>query len=246
MRTYLIVGDPGQSQDPFSIQIYKAVPTFVPGAYQLGTSDRIIVKDDLVMQYRIMNKKYRDVCKFIRDLMDRDDLKDNSMFVFDCTGIGRAVKEQFQEWGVKAITPISYTSGVKTNYVYLDSEDRRFNTGSGYSAFGFKTLDQINVPKSDLVEAARIALEQNQVRVALSVPFRDEFNLQMRSFTGKMNPNGYTSYNNSDDDIHDDWVNCFMMRSWYRSNFHEQVISLESGDKSEEIADIGIYGGLRQ
>ena len=244
MRKYLIVGDPGQSQDPFAIQIYRSNPVMIPGAYQLGTHDRVIVKDDLVMQYRIMNKRYRDVCKFIRDLMDREDLKDNSMFVFDCTGIGRAVKEQFQEWGVKAITPIFYTAGSRTNYVYLDSGDQRFNTGHGYSTLDFKIIDQINVPKSDMVDAARIAMEQHQVRVAPGIPYINDFDLQMRSFTGRMNPNGYTSYNNSDDEIHDDFVNCFMMRSWYRANFREQTIRLETGDNSEEIADIGLYGGL--
>ena len=245
MKKYLIVGDPGQSQDPFSLQIYRANPVLVNGTPQLETSDRVLVKDDLVMQYRIMNKRYQEVCRFIRDLMDREDMKDQTMFVFDCTGIGRAVKDQFQEWGVKTMVPISYTNGFKTNYVYRDLQDERFSTTKGYRSLDFKVLDQINVPKSDLVEAARIALEQHQVRVNRNVPYVSDFDLQMRSFTGKMNANGYTSFNNSDDEIHDDFVNCFMMRSWYRSNFREQIISIErNADKHEEIADYGIYGGL--
>ena len=244
MRKYLIVGDPGQSQDPFAIQVYRALPVLIPGAYQLGTHDRVIVKDDLVMQYRIMNKRYRDVCKFIRDLMEREDMRDNSMFVFDCTGIGRAVKEQFQDWGVTSILPIYYTAGSRTSYVYLDLVDERFNASQGHSSLNFKVIDQINVPKSDMVDAARIAMEQHQVRVTPNLPYLNDFDLQMRSFTGKMNPNGYTSYNNSDDEIHDDFVNCFMMRSWYRANFREKIIDIENGDRSEEIADIGIHGGL--
>ena len=245
MKKYLIVGDPGQSQDPFAIQIYRANPVLFNGALQLDTKDRVIVKDDLVMQYRIMNKRYSEVCKFIRDLMDREDMKDQTMFVFDCTGIGRAVKEQFQEWGVTSMLPIFYTAGAKTNYVYLDTQDKRFNTSKGYSALDFKVIDQVNVPKADMVDAARIAMEQHQVRISRNVPYVNDFDLQLRSFTGKMNPNGYTSFNNSDDEIHDDFVNCFMMRSWYRSNFREQIISLErNADKREEIADYGIYGGM--
>lgn len=245
MKKYLIVGDPGRSQDPFAIQIYRANPVLFTGALQLGTTDRVIVKDDLVMQYRIMNKRYRDVCKFIRDLMDREDMKDQTMLVFDCTGIGQAVKEQFQEWGVKSMLPISYTNGTRVNYVYLDTQDQRFNTGKGAKGLNFKVIDQINVPKADIVDAARIALEQHQVRLNRNLPYVDDFDLQMRSFTGKMNANGYTSYNNSEDDIHDDFVNCFMMRSWYRANFREQIINLEShADKTEQIADYGIYGGL--
>ena len=245
MKKYLIVGDPGQSQDPFAIQIYRSNPVLMTGSLQMDTHDRVLVKDDLVMQYRIMNKKYSTICKFIRDLMDREDMKDQTMFVLDCTGIGRAVKERFQEWGVRSMLPICYTNGSKTNYVYLDTSDQRFKTSEGYSALDFKIIDQVNVPKADLVEAARIALEQHQVRVDRNVPYVSDFDLQLRSFTGKMNANGYTSYNNSDDEIHDDFVNCFMLRSWYRSNFREEIINLEANaDKTEQIADYGIYGGL--
>lgn len=245
MKEYLIVGDPGQSQDPFAIQIYKAEPEYDPGAEQLGRSPRVIVKDKLVMQYRLMNKRYTDVCRFIRDLMDREAMRERTMFIFDCTGIGRAVKETFQEWGVRSMLPIFYTAGAKVNYVYLDTQDKRFNTSKGYSSLDFKIIDQINVPKADMVDAARIALEQHQVSVSRNIDYVGDFDLQLRSFTGKMNPNGYTSYNNSDDEIHDDFVNCFMMRSWYRANFREQIINLErSADNSQEIADYGIYGGL--
>ncbi|MFA6934576.1 MAG: hypothetical protein WCR70_04840 [Sphaerochaetaceae bacterium] len=240
MRKWLLSLDPGQTRDPFAIQIWRANPVLLPGALQLGTENRIQLKDDLVMQYKIMDTKYKVVCNFVLELVSREDMRDQYMLLLDATGIGRAVKEEFQDMGIKSMIPIVYTAGGRVNHVYRDTSDRRFNTGSGYSALDFKTLDEIHVPKADMVDCTRLALEQSQIRIAPNVPYADDFKRQMISFTGKMSPNGYTSYNNSSDEIHDEWVNCLMLRSWYRQNFKETFAKATGADKPTEIADIGI------
>lgn len=245
MLKYLIVLDPGQSSDPFAIQIYRAVPIVDYGVAQMGTKDRIMCKDDLIMQYKIQDTRYKVVCKFVVELMNREDMYEQTSLVMDATGIGRAIKEEFQDAGIKSLIPISYTAGGRVNYQYLDTNDQRFNTSSG-GYLNFKRLDQINVPKADMVDAARIALEQHQVRIAPNLPYLSDFKLQMVSFTGKMSPSGYTSFNNSSDDIHDEWVNCLMMRSWFRMNFKgsfsvDSVLDAHGGKRQPDIADYGIF-----
>lgn len=243
MKKYVIALDVGQVQDPCAIQVWRATQVQANAQDPLDERIRYLLKDDLIMQYKIMDTKYKTICKFAHDLMEREDMHEQSVLVFDATGVGRALKETFQEMGVKSMVPVVYTAGGKVNYVYRDMDDRRFNTANG-QFLNFHVLDEVHVPKADMVDAARIALEHNEVRVAPNLPYAKDFELQLRNFTGQMRPNGYVAYNNADENVHDDLVNCFMIRSWYRANFRERFDSAGAdADTPEEMADIGIYGG---
>ena len=86
------------------------------------------------------------------------------------------------------------------------------------------------------------ALDSSKI-LADGVAYRDEFKTQMTEFTGKMSAKGYVSYNNSSDDIHDEWVNCLMMRSWYRRFYAERIQSANGdrelwGSEASEMAEV--------
>ena len=230
MKRYLIAMDPGQKQDPAAIQIYKASPQIVHPDPLINQEAKIIYRDDLVMQYKLEDKRYTHLVDFLLRQMERPSLSSECVLVFDATGVGTAVKDMLHDRGVKDMIPIVYTAGGKASYVYRDDQDKRFQM-TGQKTFQVRLLDEIRVPKSDLVDAARLELERKAVRFAKGVPYMAEFETEMTEFRGKMNAKGYTSYNNSKDEIHDDWVNCFMMRSYIRRRYRADVYREE-----------GIYG----
>lgn len=243
MKRYLIALDPGQKQDPAAIQIYKTVPEVVHPDELVNREAKVIYRDDLVMQYRLSDKRYTYLADFVIRLMERKSLSSESVLVFDATGVGAAVKDMLHDKGVKSMIPIVYTSGGKVTYVYRDSNDKRFKM-PGNSIWEMKALDELHVPKADMVDAARLEMERKAIRIVKGVPYRDEFKNQMQEFSGKMNQKGYTSYNNSKDEIHDDWVNCFMMRSFVRRFFRSEEYRKEDIYTSDEDRNVTLKSVL--
>ena len=101
MKRYLITLDPGQKQDPAAIQVYKAVPELVHPDPLIAEEGKIIYRDDLVMQYKLSDKRYTALADFVVGLMSRKSLSSESVLVFDATGVGAAVKDLFHAQGVK-------------------------------------------------------------------------------------------------------------------------------------------------
>lgn len=241
MKKYLITMDPGKKQDPAAVQVYRSTPVLQYAEPLLAQPQKVIVKDDLIMQYSLSDKRYTYLGRFISDLMQRKQLVSQTVLVFDATGVGEAVKDILYDQGIQSMLPIVYTAGGKVTYAYRDTQDKRF-VGAKAAYLDYKQIDEIHVPKSDMVDAAIRAMEQEQVRLAEGLPYGDQFRLQLTEFTGKMNAKGYTSYNNSSEEIHDEWVNCFMMRSWYRYFFREEIVKAERPYTTPDtIADLGIF-----
>lgn len=252
MKRYLIAMDPGQKQDPAAIQVYKAIPELVHPDPLINRDAKVIYRDVIVMQYKLSDKRYTYLADFVIGLMSRKSLSSESVLVFDATGVGAAVKDMLHERGVKDMIPIVYTAGGKESYVYRDSKDKRFQLSGSESRFQIQALDEIRVPKADLVDAARLEMERKAVRFAedfngRSVPYKDEFEVQMTEFRGKMNPRGYVSYNNSSEEIHDEWPNCFMMRSWARRRFGATIYREEGpyGERDEKEVSLRSILGER-
>lgn len=238
MKQYCVAFDVGKLKDPSAIQIWKNNLIYEPETQT--TPARQLWKDDLVMQYRIMDKRHTYTAHFIADLLRRENLIANSVLVFDSTGVGEALKDiLWDKEGIRNMIPIKYTAGDREHIVYRTDDDQRFTFQSNKLQNQMKFLECINVPKNMMVEEAQRSMELGEIRIAPGIPYREEFKLQMQSFTGRMNKKGYTSFNNEADSIHDDWVNCFMMRSWYRNRFRK-LITGESHEysKAEEFADI--------
>ena len=238
---YLIAMDPGQKQDPAAVQLYRATPVLEHPHGPLDIT-RIIVRDDLIGQWSLADKRYTYLGDFVFRLMGMRELQAQCVLVFDGTGVGAAVKDILHDKGVRDMVPIVYTAGGRVSYVYKDHSDKRFQM-RGQTHIDLRVFDEVHVPKADLVDAAVVALEQHQVRVLPDVAYRQEFQIQMTEFTGKMSAKGYVSYNNSSDDIHDEWVNCLMMRSWYRRFYAERIQSANGdrelwGSEASEMAEV--------
>lgn len=239
-KQYVITFDPGKVNDPAAVQVYRAVHALMPADNVFSPTGRVLIKDDLVMQYQVQEQRHTETARFVANLMRREALVDNAILVFDATGVGQAVKDILHDEGIRDMLPIVYTAGGSVTMKYADAtQDRRFAMGGQSNQFVMKILEEVHVPKNDMVDAARLALECGEIRIAADLPYAKEFKVQMVNFTGKMNKKGYTSYNNASDDIHDEWVNCMMMRSWYRHRFRKTLDRLQGAyDKKEEIADI--------
>lgn len=245
MKQYCIAFDVGKYKDPSAIQIWKNILVFEPATAM--TPARQLWKDDLVMQYRVLDKRHTYTAHFIASLLRREELAGNSVLVFDSTGVGEALKDILWETeGIRSMIPIKYTAGDREKTVYKsEGEDQRFSHNLSSSLQNqLKYLDYITVPKNMMVEEAQRSMELGEIRIAQGIPYREEFKLQMQAFTGRMNKKGYTSYNNDNDNTHDDWVNCFMMRSWYR-NRYRKFITGESREyaRQDEVADILAWKG---
>lgn len=243
MKRYLIALDPGQKQDPAAVQIYKAVPDVIHPDKLIQQEGKIIYRDNLVMQYRYADKRYTYLVEQILNIMQRPSLSSESILVFDATGVGAAVKDMFVAAGVKDMIPIVYTAGGKVSYVWRDEKDERFRTPNN-ETFRMRTLDELHVPKADMVDAARLELERQAVKIVKNLPYKDDFEKQLLEFRGKMNQKGYTSYNNSKDEIHDDWVNCFMMRSFIRRFYRSEIYKEEKTYTAYEDTVTGLKAVL--
>lgn len=240
MKKYLLALDPGQKQDPAAVQLYMMEPELIFGEKLLDQSDVVILNDLLIYQWSIQDRRYTKLASFIVDILNRREMKNQTLLVLDATGVGTGVKDILFDKGVTDMIPLVYTNGGKVNYVYRDMQDKRFKTPTNGS-LDFAVLDEIHVPKADLVDEAVIALEQHRLKIPAGIPYRDEFQRQLMEFTGKMNKKGYVSYNNSDDDIHDDFVNCFMMRSWIRRQWKKSIDKTEQIWQKQEFANLGIF-----
>lgn len=239
MKPYLIAFDPGKTQDPAAIQVYKAEFGVVHPNSLLERKGKVIFRDNLVMQYKLSDKRHTKTAEFIVNLMKRPSLVAQTVLVFDATGVGAAVKDILWDSGVRDMLPIVYTAGGHVNYKYVEDGDERFNIGQN-KAFKLKMIDQINVPKPDLVDAARLAMERQEVKLVKGLPYAEEFQRQLIEFRGVMNKKGYVSYNNSSDEIHDEWVNTFMMRSYVRSLYMAQIYELEQPWEKYEETVVGL------
>lgn len=238
---YLLVHDPGKKQDPGALQVYRQTFVMMNENKLLNDPQKVVAMDDLVMQYQFTDKRYSFVADFLRDLTLRQGIKENFLLVFDTTGVGEGLKDALFERGVTRVLPIYYLGDQSTQvrYVYRDQQDRRFKSETA-TASSFAVLDQINVPKPIMVECAKRAMEWQEVRIVPNLPFVKDFERQMEEFTGTMTKKGYRQYNNSSDDVHDEWVNCFMMRSWVRQKWQSKTTAeeLELTHGKQETADI--------
>lgn len=246
MINYLFALDLGKQNDPCSLQVWRATVLKEPSIAYSSRKDIIQYRDVLILQKQYLKIRYTDIVEQIVEMLNHPLFVNQSHLVFDSTGVGQAVKDMFYSLGLYTFTAINYTSGTKVNYVYREENSRFSNTWSN----SLKILDQVNVPKADLVTAAKASLEMQEVQIPTivngkEIPFIKVFKKQMEEFTGKMGARGYVKYNNSSDDIHDDWVNCFMLRSWWRREFEGKLrreVQNVGEVKKEEFANI--IGGL--
>lgn len=123
-----------------------------------------------------------DVCA----LMASDVLADDAWLFVDRTGIGRAVVDLLTDafragkMGRRWPVPVTITSGEKRN---------------GW-----------NIPKTDLIDAVQVPLQQGRLRIADSLPLASTLEREMVGFRQKISTNGSTTFDHGRDDGHGDLV----------------------------------------
>jgi hypothetical protein len=207
MNEYVITVDIAKKRDYTSIFIAKQTPDIVEGNPTLQNPDRIIKFMDIVYMEQFNNISYPNLVKIIGDRAGHSSLVGNSDLLVDGTGIGEAVVDLLREKGLSPI-PIIFTGGNASREVYHEIGSVFSTTGQ---LRGARMLKEIHVPKTHLIDAGRIMMQQRRVRVAPGLKEADDFRNQLASFTTKAN--GKTE---ADSELtHDDKVVCFLMGAWW-------------------------------
>jgi len=237
MKEYIFAWDVAKKQDATVFQLYRRTPDVVRG--NGFRPDSVFNYLDLVHQKKIEGVPYTRQCEAAKELIDTKGLKNNTDLVVDCTGVGEAVVDIMRDNGLDPV-PILFTGGNQMRVIYKD-DGRRFGFGSG--SFSMKRIQEFSVPKVDMIHAAKVAVEQNRIRIVPGIPYRDEFLKELMHFKGKVNENGTMVYGNDNEVKHDDFVACFLMACWF-AKYSGQTRN-ERTIRDDEKADwdpLGDYG----
>jgi len=125
--------------------------------------------------------------------------------------VGEGVVEIMRERGLRPI-PIITTNSGRVREVYADAAE----IFPGATKLRMRTLKEIHVPKSDLVAAGQLLVQQERVRVAAGLRWAEEARKQFKSFRGKINERTqHKVYEAETEEDHDDIVICFLMGAWW-------------------------------
>lgn len=244
LAQYLVVIDVAKKQDATSIQIWRNTPEFLKGDERVYLQDRIFHYFDLVFQTKMEKIPYTDQADKIKALMDSEAMKNNSELIVDGTGVGEAIIDILRSKSLRP-TPIVFTGGDQLNIKY-EKNLRRFG-GFGAGIGTMQVIRQLDVPKKDLVAAGQTMIQQCRLRIAPEVQYANDFRKQLVHFKGKVNEKtGYTSYNNDNPEVHDDFTVCFLMAMWYFRYRHymddERIVPPESRSNSYDWDPLGKPG----
>lgn len=212
MNEYLSVWDIAKRRDFTAGFTIRRSVEIVQGNEIIHSPDRVRTYCDIVQIEQFNNIPYTRVADIIENRMGHKDLRHSCDLIVDGTGIGSAVVDLLREKSLKPI-PIVFTSGGKVQEV-VTPFGQVFKNSPGQLA-PLKVVQELRVPKNDLVAAGKLLLEQNRVRVAPGLRWGDEFKKQLAAFKGKVNEKGRTKYEAETEDDHDDMVVCYLMAAWW-------------------------------
>ena len=195
MNQYLIGIDIAKNFDSVVIPIAECV-----NDYQ--ADGRCISYLNILDLQMIEQMKYTDLARYVRKLDLHADLHGRNEILVDNTGVGEAVCDMLEDIGLKPVR-IIFTGGDK------------YNVNATVGKNGLVTRTTHNVPKNELIDTLKIALQQGRVRIAPGIPFEDEIKKQFSHFVGKMSKSKNLIYGNDNDEVHDDIVCAFAMIVWW-------------------------------
>lgn len=195
MLEYLIAIDIAKNMDRTAIAIARKAQHF-------GDDGRCISYLDIVDLQMIEQMSYPDLARYVRRLDLHADLHGNNELIVDSTGVGEAVCDNLTDIG---LTPqrIIFTGG--------DNASIRSVTNRS----GFVTRTTYNVPKTELIDTLKLAMQEGRIRIAPGIPFEKDIREQFSHFVGKMSKSKNMIYGNDKDEIHDDIVCAFAMAAWW-------------------------------
>lgn len=222
MSQYVVSIDIAKRRDFTAIQIYRDTPELIRGDKAAHAPDRQFHYQDLVYQFKGQDMRYQDLAMHVVRLLSDKKVNNNNDLIVDGTGVGVAVVDIFRERGLNPI-PIVATSGGTARPVYADIGNI---FGTGEQLKGMQTVSEWHVPKVEMVQAGQVAMEQRLVRIAPNVNHLDDFREQLQGFKGRFNEKtNYTRYDAEDDDVHDDFITCYLMAMWWIRTKSENTLA---------------------
>lgn len=213
MKEYTVAVDVGKRKDRFVIEVSKDVPEIVNGNALTESPDRLLHFMDIVFIDQLFEKSYIDMVEALVKLMQHRDLAHNADLIMDATGVGEAVVDITRSRGLYPI-PLITTGGGQSREVYAEF-GKVFSGQSDGKLSGARVLQEIHVPKDDLVDAGALLAQQNRVRVAKGVSWAPEMQKQLGHFRGIMTKAGNRKHEADDEEIHDDLVTGYLLLSWW-------------------------------
>lgn len=240
MKEYVVTVDIARKNDFFNIQAGRIVPEITPGSSVLGTPDRIIHYLDVVYIDKFQRVTYDEGADRVEKVVNHRELKGNCDLVVDGTGIGDAVVEILRKRGLNPV-PIIFTSGTSVREVFGAATKTFRLTPGDHRLQTMSILEEIHVPKDDLVAAGKMLIERGRLRVAPGLRWRGDFRAQLEAFRGKVNERtGRVKYEAETEEAHDDEVVCYLMMAWWMGRLTRQVKAPEGPMiKAEERLEVG-------
>jgi len=217
MKEYAVLVDLAKKRDFTAIMVMKDSPQIAIGSELLGQPNRVLHYYDIMYLNQRQGMQYHDIVKETRDLMQRAALAENAELIVDGTGVGEAVVEIMREQGLRPI-PIITTGSGRAREIYADVSEvfRGYSWGDRATKLNTRILKEIHVPKSDLVAAGQLLVQQERVRVSSKLKWAEEAQKQFKSFRGKINERTkHKVYEAETEEEHDDIVICFLLGAWW-------------------------------
>lgn len=201
--SYVIAQDIAKSVDYTTTVIHQIRPETIISASN-NESSRIYTFEDEVFRDKVQ-LRYTELPQYTKELMSSLELSGRSALLIDMTGIGAAIYDMYDSFGLDPLG-IVFSSGNASNV----------HTNRNSSRSRFANVSHISVPKSDLIAALKLSVEQGRLRIAKGLRYAEEAENQFRHFVGKFNVDTKkVKMENDSPEIHDDFVVTEAMCAWY-------------------------------
>jgi hypothetical protein len=210
-----VILDPGKRRDPAAVMIGKQRRTILDGTPELGKPDRIVHFIDVVFAEQFIDKPYPELVEYVQKLVGMRDVVNNADLVVDATGVGEAVVDLMHGAGLSPI-PILVTGGTQVHRIYADA-GKVFAQPPGSTRLApLRALKEIHVPRTDIIAAGGLVLEQGRVKIARSLKWAREIQKQLENLTDKPKPEGPESPSPVEaEEVHDDFAFAFCLLAWW-------------------------------
>ncbi len=196
MNEWIISTDIAKSYDKTTIGIFQKCNDYQKD----GRCVSYLLARDLKIEEQL---PYMELGKYMCRLDSNAELHGNNDLVVDSTGVGEAVCDIFESMGLSP-NRIIFTGGEHASV-------RTASKGFG----GFAPRRTLNVPKNELIDTLKIALEQRRIRTVEGIAHEDDIVKQFAHFRQMLTRTGKITFNNDDPQVHDDIVVMYAMAAWY-------------------------------
>ena len=196
MNEWIIATDIAKAYDKTTIGIFRKCNEYRDD----GRCVSYLLACDLKIEEQL---PYMELGKYMCRLDGNAMLHGNNDLIVDSTGVGEAVCDIFESMGLSP-----------NRIIFTGGEHARVRTAT--KTFGnFAPRRTLNVPKNEMIDTLKIALEQRRIRTAKGIAYEEDIVKQFSHFQQMQTRTGKLTYNNDSPEIHDDIVVMYAMAAWY-------------------------------